>query len=422
MAENHIFSLPDLGEGLTEAELVAWHVELGQVVALNQPLVEVETAKAGVEVPSPYAGTVSELHAAIGDVVDVGAPLVTITAGAAPPEAARPAPEPVAKPSPERVEPRPEAEEASGAVLVGYGTSVAANGGRRRVPYRPLLPEPANGGRPLATPPIRKLAKDLGVELTALAAGGEPVTRERVRAAAEARTDTPEPGVEVIPLRGVRRTIAARLTRARTEIPEATSWIEVDATELMRLRVLLEPVLGTRPSPLVLILRAVTAALRRHPVLNGHFDTEAQEIRRHERVHLGVAADTERGLVVPVIRDADRLSVAGLAAETTRLTQVARQGTLSPAELTGGTFTVNNYGTFGVDGADPIINHPEIAILGIGRIRDLPWAVDGEVAVRKVARLTLSFDHRVCDGGEAGGFLRLLGDLVESPAALIAHL
>jgi pyruvate dehydrogenase E2 component (dihydrolipoamide acetyltransferase) len=220
-------------------------------------------------------------------------------------------------------------------------------------------------------------------------------------------------------LRGARRTIADKLARSRREIPDATTWVDVDATRLLDVKRHLAAPDEERISLLALLARVCVAALARYPELNATLDTDRQEIVRLPSVHLGFAAQTERGLVVPVIRDAGRRKLPELSAEIARLTARAREGTLTPAELSGGTFTLNNYGVFGVDGSTPIINHPEAAMLGVGRVLPRPWVVDGELTVRSLCQLSLTFDHRVCDGGAAGGFLRHVADLVEQPVGLL---
>ncbi|MEU1608020.1 dihydrolipoamide acetyltransferase family protein, partial [Micromonospora matsumotoense] len=231
---------------------------------------------------------------------------------------------------------------------------------------------------------------------------------------------------ERIPLRGVRGAVADKLARSRREIPDATCWVDADATELMAARAAMNgaggPSAGPKVSVLALLARICTAALARFPELNSMVDLEAREIVRLPAVHLGFAAQTERGLVVPVVRDAQSRNAESIGAEIGRLTEAARTGTLAPAELTGGTFTLNNYGVFGVDGSTPIINHPEAAMLGVGRIVPKPWVHRGELAVRQVVQLSLTFDHRVCDGGTAGGFLRYVADCVEQPALLLRTL
>ena len=431
------FLLPDLGEGLTEGEVVRWLVGVGDAVVVDQPVAEVETAKAVVEVPSPFSGTVTALHAEAGQEVQVGLPLVSVDVGGQSADA----PEEAGAASNGGA-----GNGESGTVLVGYGT------GSTRARRRPGAEDAASAvdaGRPRAKPPVRKMAKDLGVDLAAVPASGPDgtVTRDDVRAYATdegvdqggtpapapapgpPREPAPAPGpapagdVERIPLRGVRKRVAEKMARSRREIPDATTWVDCDATALMELR---DAMNAERPdaavTPLAIIMRACVAGLREFPALNAMLDTDAQEIVVPSFVHLGFAAQTERGLVVPVIKDAHRRSTLGLAAELRRLAAGAREGSLTPEEMTGGTFTVSNYGSFGVDGGSAVINHPEVAIFGTGRISDRPWVVDGAVAVRKVMQLSIAFDHRVADGGEAAGFLRFVADCVESPATLLAAL
>ena len=457
------FHLPDLGEGLTEGQIVEWLVDVGDAVAVDQPLAEVETAKAVVEVPSPFAGVVVERHAEVGEEVTVGEPLVSLDpSGTAAPEATGEGQEALHAP---RADDRAEesggeaesSDGASGSVLVGYGTSDDTARRRRRTGHggepggngqAPAAPPTDRSGRPLAKPPVRKLAKDLGVDLWAVTPTGEGgvITREDVRAAAQEPAPEPAPAaeptptaaaaeaprvaddeVERIPLTGVRQRIAERMVASRREIPEATSWLDIDASELLALRDELDRRHDdVRVTPLAIVLRATVAALRRFPELNARFDPTgaegAGEIQRHRAVHLGVAVQTERGLLVPVIHHADRLSTLEIAAELERLAHGAREGTLRPAELTGSTFSVSNYGAFGVDGGNPVINHPEVAILGVGRIAERPWVVEGDLAVRPVAELTVAFDHRVADGGEGAGFLRYLAALLSERSALVGAL
>ena len=388
------FLLPDLGEGLTEAEIVTWHVQAGDTVAVDQPIVEVETAKAVVEVPVPFAGRVTALHGQPGDVVAVGAPLVTV-------------------------------DTESGNVLVGYGTS----SGHRRRHRAARSPVASNGRVPVASPLIRQLARNGGVDLTAIRGSGRDglITRADVDAAISARQAAGSAGSAGsaegtrIPIRGLRKSVADKLSRSRREIPEATVWVDVDATEMLGLRAALN---ADEPAPkislLALLSRFTVLALRRYPELNARI--EGDEIVLSPPVHLGFAAQTDRGLMVPVVRDAQVHTLEQLSTALAEQTRRAREGTLGPADLTGGTFTVNNYGVFGVDGSAAIINHPEVAILGIGRIIPRPWVVDGQVVPRQMTELTLAFDHRVCDGGTAGGFLRFIADCVESPAKALRHL
>jgi pyruvate dehydrogenase E2 component (dihydrolipoamide acetyltransferase) len=450
-----LFRLPDLGEGLTDAEIVEWKVAVGDTVTIDQIVVEVETAKAAVEVPVPYAGTVLRLHAAAGTPLGVGEPLITV--GAAAPAAPEPC---VADTAAERY--REEEQAGSGNVLIGYGTGHEPAPRRRRrrtaaAPGRPAgvpvteanAPEPVTGTPAPApvtethaprviSPLVRRLARDHGIDLGALAPSGpagvvlrrdveQAVARQAPARQAPASTE-PAPasasdGPVRIPLRGVRKAVADKLSRSRTEIPDATTWVDVDATGLLQAKKALEAAEpGRRVGLLALLARICVAGLRRYPELNSTVDTERREILRFDEVHLGFAAQTDRGLVVPVVRDAHRLTTVQLAAELTRLTELARTGSLPPDRLTGGTFTLNNYGVFGVDGSTPIINHPEAAILGVGRIVDKAWVVDGALTVRKVTQLSFSFDHRVCDGGTAGGFLRFVADCVERPAVLLADI
>ena len=410
------FLLPDLGEGLEEAELIAWHVQVGDHVTVDQVVAEVETAKAAVEVPIPFAGIVAAVHAKPGTVLPVGAALISVTADT-----------PHDGPGP--------GDQASGNVLVGYGTRPVPR--RARGPRRPAASAsgtlaPARTGRvPVISPIVRKLARDAGLDLTRVAGTGPDglVLRADVNQAIAAQGQVPvraphagPPDAEVrIPLRGIRRTTAEKLTRSRREIPEATVWVDVDATGLVAARAALNARDPQHPvSLLALLARFAVAGLRRWPELNARIENDEIVIPAH--VHLGFAAQTERGLVVPVIRDAHLMSVRELAAALGRQTAAARAGRLAPADLTGGTITVNNYGVFGVDGSAAIINHPEVAILGLGRIIDRPWVVDGQLAVRKVTELTLAFDHRVCDGGTAGGYLRSIADRVESPVLALGDL
>ncbi|MBB6170991.1 pyruvate dehydrogenase E2 component (dihydrolipoamide acetyltransferase) [Nocardiopsis mwathae] len=470
------FALPDLGEGLTEAEIVGWRVAVGDEVAVDEPVVEVETAKASVEVPCPFGGRVVALHGGPGEVIAVGAPLISIDTSASAPGADAGFGEPgVVVPGA-----RGSAETGgggngatagtpgSGAVLVGYGTGEGAprrSGGRRRAPSAdgtrttasasPSPPPGAGRRTAVVSPLVRRMAREHGIDAASLRGSGEGglVLRRDVLAAIEGRerpsaaagvpstaSDVAAPGVaavapravpsqagtgeeERIPLRGVRATMAERLTRSRREIPEATVWVDADATGLLELRAQLNAADPQRPvSVLALLAKFCLLGLRRYPALNGRVDTERSELVRFGRVHLGFAAQTPRGLMVPVVGEADRMTTRELAAEMSAATSAARAGSLPPSRLTGGTFTVNNYGVFGVDGSAAIINHPEVAIVGMGRIVKRPWVVGEDVVARPVTELTLAFDHRVCDGEEAGGFLRFVADCVERPGLLLGDL
>ncbi|MFE9562546.1 dihydrolipoamide acetyltransferase family protein [Streptomyces sp. NPDC006487] len=442
------FKLPDLGEGLTEAEIVRWLVAVGDVVAIDQPVVEVETAKAMVEVPCPYGGVVTARFGEEGTELPVGAPLITVAVGAESVAADAVSSEGAADSA---NAPRP---------LIGYGSDHSRPARRRRVrpvtaavsapvapavpvvpaaPVAPAVPAVPGGPVPVISPLVRKLARDGGVDLRGLSGSGPDglIMRADVEAALAALRAPQEAAVAVaapaaplapaaqgdrVPLKGVRGAVADKLSRSRREIPDATCWVDADATELMAARAAMNAAGGPKISVLALLARICTAALARHPELNSTVDLAAKEIVRLPAVHLGFAAQTERGLMVPVVRDAQARSAESLSAEFARLTELARAGKLAPADLTGGTFTLNNYGVFGVDGSTPIINHPEAAMLGVGRIIPKPWVYQGELAVRQVVQLSLTFDHRVCDGGTAGGFLRYVADCVESPSVLLRSL
>ena len=407
------FTLPDLGEGLTEAQLIRWLVAPGDAVAIDAPVAEVETAKAMVEVPSPYGGVVAELHGAEGTTIAVGEPLISVDSD-----------------QPAYLE---EERAGSGNVLIGYGTSTAKNGRRRRRAVRavaaaPVEERPKAGERPRAASPlVRKLAKDKGIDLATVLGTGQDglITRTDVERAAVPAAPAPEvtadrrtglPVRERIPLRGVRAAIASTLSRSRQEIPEATTWVDVDATALTELRACSPD----GPGLLALVARFVVAGLARFPVLNAR--VAGEEIQVLDGVNLGIATQAGHGLVVPAVRGAHRLSARGLDAEIRRLTAAARDGSATAAELSSGSFTLNNYGTFGVDGSAAIINHPEVAILGMGRILERPWVVDGQVVPRRITQLSLVFDHRVCDGATAAGFLRFVADAIESPLSVLADL
>ena len=468
MAVVREFTLPDLGEGLTEAVIVQWLVEVGEVVAVDQPVVEVETAKAMVEVPCPYGGVVTARFGEAGAEVPVGAPLVTVAVGAAPDDLAgngtaggqAAAPQPSASPVPE-TESAATADSGSGNVLVGYGPSESAGRRRRILPGGPKAPAAPPAAPALATPEgpsraaqddnarttavisplVRRIAREHGLDLRTIRGTGrdglilrtdvesairtlgerESVTAGPARPTGTAAA-TPAPGEERIPLKGMRGAAAEKFSRSRREIPDATCWVDADATELLAARAAMNVPGAPKVSLLALLARICTAALARYPELNATVDTAAQEIVRLPAVHLGFAAQTDRGLVVPVVRDAQERTAEQLSAEIARLTEAARAGKLSPAELSHGTFTLNNYGVFGVDGSTPILNHPEAAMLGVGRIAAKPWVHEGELAVRQVVQLSFTFDHRVCDGGTAGGFLRQVADRVERPALLLRSL
>jgi pyruvate dehydrogenase E2 component (dihydrolipoamide acetyltransferase) len=435
MAER-VFRLPDLGEGLEEAEVVQWLVAEGDTVELNQPLVEVNTAKALVEIPSPFEGRIAKLHAEAGAVVDVGSPFVTFEVdagdadgadgGVAEAEPAQAGVQATMETAPQEASEAADAapEEAAGprrrAVLVGYGVAEEDDA----APSAPASPKEQTG--PVAaTPPVRRLAKDLGVDLAGMNGSGPNgrITRDDVERAA-ASTTGPTPtwadgaDVERIPVRGVRRLVAEKMARSVREIPHVTTFLTVDCTQLAAFREEMERKNDRRVSPLAVIVRALVEVIGRHPLLNASFDQAASEIVVHRAVHVGVATDTERGLMVPVVRDAASKGILAVAEEVTRLSKAARDGSITPDLMGGSTITVSNVGTFGAEYGTPIINHPESAILATGVIEPRALVVDGEVQARPAMTLSLSFDHRLLDGAQAGRALRDLADVLESPFEL----
>ncbi|MDE3723387.1 dihydrolipoamide acetyltransferase family protein [Nocardiopsis sp. N85] len=449
----HVFELPDLGEGLTEAEVVKWLVAVGDTVTVDQPVAEVETAKSIVEVPTPYAGVVHELHGAEGEVLAVGGPLISVADDAVVESVTPAAP---ASADGERYREEERAGTGSGNVLIGYGTPETGDGGRRRrrkgarpapAPVSPAVPDAPVRRVPLVTSPlVRQMARQAGLRVADLRGSGPGglITRRDVVAAIEAdkapapsaAPETEVPAVPApiaagavdprtglaesarVPMSGFRKSVAAALSRSRSEIPEATVWVDVDATELVRLRA----ARPEGPGLLSYVARFTVAGLRAFPELNGLVDAERGELVQYDGINLGLAVQTDRGLVAPAVLGAHRLTTAELDTEVKRLTAAARAGKATPVEMTGGTFTLNNYGSLRVDGSAAIINHPQVAILGIGRIIDRPWVVDGELTVRKITQLSFAFDHRVCDGGAAAGFMRIVADAIEDPAGAIARL
>jgi 2-oxoisovalerate dehydrogenase E2 component (dihydrolipoyl transacylase) len=454
MAELKEFRLPDVGEGLTEADIVAWHVKPGDQVEVNQIIVEIETAKAVVELPSPWDGTVARLLADEGQTVDVGTPIIAVEVAGEPAVAAETdlaersvVPAPATATQPPADEPRadePAAERQS--VLVGYGVKASSTTRRARKSAAPATAEPVltPTARTLAKPPVRRLAKDLGINLAELAGTGPEgtITRDDVhRAAGEttARSDQevvqngartaslaalPSPaGEERIPIRGVRKHMAAAMVSSAFTAPHVTEFLQVDVTETMaavrRLRDLPEYA-GVRLSPLLLVARALIVGVRRHPLVNSSWDADAQEIVVKHYVNLGIAVAADRGLLVPNIKNAGQLSLPELARGLQVLAETARAGKATPADLAGGTITITNVGVFGVDGGTPILTPGEAAILAFGQVRDAPWVVDGQLAVRAVCTLSLSFDHRIIDGELGSAVLRDVGAMLEDPVRMLA--
>ncbi|WP_409428875.1 dihydrolipoamide acetyltransferase family protein [Mycobacterium sp. SMC-11] len=380
------FTVPDLGEGLEEVTVTSWNVAVGDQIELNQALCSVETAKAEVEIPSPYAGRVVELGGAVGDVLSVGAPLVRIDTGT-----------PVGR----------------APVLVGYGADDTFDTSRRACT--------STTGRPKAKPGARKLAAELGVDLSRVPPGpGGVITPDGVRAAAGQAA----PDGELRPPSPVQAAMAERMTLSRSKIPDAHGSVQVDGTNLLRLRDRLVETGGATITPFVLILRLLALALTRHPVLNATWVDAPQGpmIRTHHGVHLGFGVAAPRGLLVPVVFDAHRKTTRELADTVARLIAEARAGTLKPAELQGSTFTVSNFGALGLDDGVPVINYPEAAILGIGSLKPRPVAVGDTVVVRPQLTLTCAFDHRVADGAQTAEFLCALRDLIEQPEIALLDL
>ncbi|MER7460364.1 dihydrolipoamide acetyltransferase family protein [Micromonospora sp. NPDC126480] len=482
------FNLPDLGEGLTEGEILTWLVKVGDTIELNQPIVEVETAKAAVEIPAKWAGRVQTIFHEEGTTVEVGTPIIAIDTdpGAGPvetpsttgasggdlptPSAASLAAVEVA-PAEGAVEPGLIGGPAPGgrtAVLVGYGPRTTAAKRRPRkgdgvpVPAQPaaaaapVQPAPApvaappatdrnghgaatRGGLVLAKPPVRKLAKDLGVDLSTLTGSGPlgSITRDDVQRAAGTATATAEPLTvtvptaaasfgadreQRIPVKGVRKLTAENMSRSAFTAPHVTEFLTVDVTRAMkaldRLRQRREW-RDVRVSPLLLVAKAVLLAVKRHPMVNSTW--AGDEIVVKEYVNLGIAAATERGLIVPNVKDAGRLTLRELADALTDLVQTAKAGKTSPADMSGGTLTITNVGVFGVDTGTPILPPGESAILAFGAVREMPWVHKGKVRPRQVTTLGLSFDHRIIDGELGSKFLRDVGDFLADPeAALLA--
>src|SRR5580692_9100989 len=517
MSELKQFKLPDVGEGLTEADIVKWHVQPGDKIAINQIIVEIETAKAVVELPSPYEGVVAGLLVPEGETADVGTPIISVEVGPdagserppapagqpAAPTGSTPAPgglpvAPIGSTAADLVPPLPEGgsepgiegtlvpkEDERQAVLVGYGVkpgstrrrprkaatagtrnAVAAASSAPATPARgaasatpgraaaavapaPASPTPGgpatsgNGASVLAKPPVRKLAKDLGIDLSRLSGTGPggSITRDDVQSAAQAE-DTAEPAdaapvvalpefapvtavarEERIPIRGVRKHTAAAVAGSAFTAPHVTEFLQIDITETMaataRMRAI--PEFGeVRVTPLLLVARALMVAVARHPMINSSWDEDSQEIVVRHYVNLGIAAATDRGLIVPNIRDAHALSLPGLARALAELAETARAGKATPADLRGGTITITNVGVFGVDTGTPILTPGQAAILAFGQVKDAPWVHQGQLAVRKVTTLALSFDHRIVDGDLGSAVLRDIGAMLEDPLRMLA--
>ncbi|MCO8276478.1 2-oxo acid dehydrogenase subunit E2 [Actinoplanes sp. TRM 88003] len=473
------FNLPDLGEGLTEGEILAWLVKVGDTVELNQPIVEVETAKAAVEIPAKWGGVISKIYVEAGTTVEVGAPIVAIDTE----PSAGPLPEGLPTPSAESlaaveiapvegaVEPGLIGGPAPGgrtAVLVGYGpknttakrrprvgtpggsaptTAVApvATPPATPVPAPPVAPAPPPAPAPsavpvnarvLAKPPVRKLARDLGVDLTVIVGSGPlgSVTRDDVHQAAAGAVEAPAAAPAVtaapaaavfdasreqrIPIKGVRKLTAENMVASAFTAPHVTEFLTIDVTRTMKALEKLKSrreFRDVRISPLLMVAKAVLLAVRRHPMVNSTWSGGTNEIVVKEYVNLGIAAATERGLIVPNIKDAGRLSLLELAEALNTLVQVAKSGKTPPSDMTGGTLSITNVGVFGVDTGTPILPPGESAILAFGAVRPMPWVHKDKIKVRQVTTLALSFDHRIVDGELGSKFLRDIGDFLTDP-------
>src|SRR5580658_5496144 len=462
MSDLKEFKLPDVGEGLTEADIIRWHVHPGDQVTVNQIIVEIETAKAVVELPSPYAGVVADLLVPEGATADVGTPIISVNVGGSPTgpgereiaEAADLVPLAAVELASEPGmigSPAPKAERQ--AVLVGYGVKLGTTARRTRkaasaapareaaAPQTASAPAPVappapsvngDGARALAKPPVRKMARDLGVDLAVLAGTGPggSITRDDVQQAAAgpapaAAVPVLAAGVreERIPIRGVRKHTAAAVSASAFTAPHVTEFLQIDITETMnataRLRTLPD-FADVRVSPLLLVAKALLVAAARHPMINSKWDEAAQEIVVKHYVNLGIAAATDRGLVVPNVKDAQALSLPDLARALAQLAETARAGKATPADMSGGTITITNVGIFGVDTGTPILTPGETAILAFGQVKDAPWVVDGALAVRKVCTLALSFDHRMVDGDLGSAVLRDVGAMLTDPLRMLA--
>jgi len=466
------FKLPDVGEGLTEAEIVTWKVKVGDVVKINDIIVEIETAKSLVELPTPYAGTVQALHVLEGETVAVGTPIITVVDALAAVEAPAPSTAPPASP----IDMSNPAATGGGEnqTLVGYGPRATSSQRRPRrggatpatdagavaqlqlqgafgqgaaepaeppepveesaVPATAAVPAapPAADIRVLAKPPVRKLAKDLGVDLRTLAPSGPggTVTREDVHAAAGAAgTDGSVEPVEIDraretrqPIKGVRKAMAQAMVGSAFTAPHVTEWVTVDVTKTMRLVESLKAhrdFRDVRVSPLLVLAKAVCLAVRRTPEVNATWDDSTQEVVLKSYVNLGIAAATPRGLLVPNVKDADSLSLPELGAALNDLTSTAREGRTTPEEMTGGSFTITNVGVFGIDAGTPIINPGESAILALGAVKPQPWVHKGKIKVRQVTTLALSFDHRLVDGEKGSRFLADVAGVLRDPASAL---
>lgn len=433
----YTFTLPDVGEGLTEAEILSWRVDVGDRVEINDLIVEIETAKSAVELPAPVAGVVEKLHVSEGQTVPVGTIIITI--------------DDVNNDAGKDISTK-NAPDDTPAVLVGPGPSQAAQR-RRRLPSRNAVPQGvttsqniavsstkalshnisdvtevqnSSNGIALAAPPVRLLARQLGVDMEKLAASlGRIITRDDIRAAVQSsQAVLPRSGEIRTPIKGIRKATAAAMTASAFTAPHVTEWLAVDMTATMDFIATLKPdqrFTDMRITPLLLVAKAVLLAVREYPGINATWDEAHQEIVQYNHVNLGIATATERGLVVPNIKDADQMNLPTLAKALMNLIDTARAGKSTPADMSGGTITITNIGAFGVDAGTPILNPGEAAIIAVGRIKPTPWAVDDAVVVRRVAQLAISFDHRLVDGELGSRFLATIGALLADPRQAMVY-
>ena len=441
------FRLPDVGEGLEEAEIVTWRVAVGDAVAHNQVLVEIETAKSLVELPSPFEGTVTALLVPAGQTVPVGTPIIAITSAAdAEGDAPASRDEPASAQTPAAADATDDAEPAP-LVLVGYGPSDAPTSRRRRSATALTTNGASSSGTAVLTrakPPVRKLATDLGVDLATVSASGphDTITRDDVLRTAKTGSQTARPEVEQqigvavgaestpsvegraealttrIPVKGVRKATAAAMVGSAFTAPHVTEFVTVDVTRSVKLVEKLKTERafdGSRVTMLLLVARALLAAVREFPDINASWDEQANEIVLHHQVNLGIAAATPRGLMVPNIKNAGALSLPGLAGALTDLVRTAREGKSTPEDMSRGTITITNIGVFGVDAGTPILNPGEAAILCVGAVRRTPWEYKGGIALRWTTQLAMSFDHRLVDGELGSKVLARVGKILENP-------
>ncbi len=419
------FLLPDVGEGLEEAEIVTWKVAVGQQIEVNQPMVEIESAKSLVELPSPYAGTVLEFLAKEGEIVRVGMPIIRLQIAAA----AQSDVEPDSGKTEFLVGSISKEESRRQRKPRNFGINAATS--ETKVEIAPAAPAVPSGSAGLASPPVRKLARDLGVDITGLVGTGPDgaVSREDVMAVADkakTKSAVTEPVSDSretrIPIRGVRRAMAEAMVSSAFTSPHVTEWVTFDITASMQLLEKLRnqpEFAGIKLSPLPLLARAMCIAAARTPEVNSFWNESTQEIVTKHYVNLGIATATDRGLLVPNVKNADQLTLKGLTVAIADVVQAARTGKTEPAQMTGGTMSITNIGVFGIDAGTPILPPGQSSIISLGAVVERPWVVNGEIVVRSVTTLALSFDHRLIDGAQGSTFLSEIAKMLHDPSQLI---